>query len=85
MFKMSERRGGGEVIWAMPERKHSFLHEVFPNGPSWGLIEHLGCQSLKERFFRDTLYYSIRLLALMGGEQAWTLFFLFRKTTLKNI
>ena len=21
---------GGEVIWAMPERKHSFLHEVFP-------------------------------------------------------
>ena len=24
------RGGGGEVIWAMPERKHSFLHEVFP-------------------------------------------------------
>ena len=23
-------RGGGEEIWAMPERKHSFLHEVFP-------------------------------------------------------
>ena len=23
---------GGEVIWAMPERKHSFLNEVFPNG-----------------------------------------------------
>ena len=23
-------RGGGEVIWAMPERKHSFLNEVFP-------------------------------------------------------
>ena len=22
--------GGGEVIWAMPERKHSFLEEVFP-------------------------------------------------------
>ena len=22
--------GGGEVIWAMPERKHSFLNEVFP-------------------------------------------------------
>ena len=22
--------GGGEVIWAMPERKHSFLKEVFP-------------------------------------------------------
>ena len=21
---------GGEVIWAMPERKHSFLKEVFP-------------------------------------------------------
>ena len=24
------KEGGGEVIWAMPERKHSFLHEVFP-------------------------------------------------------
>ena len=23
--------GGGEVIWAMPERKHSFFKEVFPN------------------------------------------------------
>ena len=23
-------RGRGEVIWAMPERKHSFLNEVFP-------------------------------------------------------
>ena len=25
-------RVGGEVIWAMPERKHSFLKEVFPYG-----------------------------------------------------
>ena len=31
MYKLLER-GGGEVIWAMPERKHSFLHEVFPKG-----------------------------------------------------
>ena len=23
-------RGGGEEIWAMPERKHSFFKEVFP-------------------------------------------------------
>ena len=23
-------RGGEEVIWAMPERKHFFFHEVFP-------------------------------------------------------
>ena len=34
MYKLPERRGGGGggggVIWAMPERKHSFLHEVFP-------------------------------------------------------
>ena len=31
MYKLPERRGGGgEEIWAMPERKHSFLHEVFP-------------------------------------------------------
>ena len=32
MYKLPERRGGGggEVIWAMPERKHSFLNEVFP-------------------------------------------------------
>ena len=25
---------GGEVIWAMPERKRFFLSEVFPNGQS---------------------------------------------------
>ena len=32
MYKLPERGGGGEeVIWAMPERKHSFLKEVFPN------------------------------------------------------
>ena len=30
--------------------------DLYPYGPSWGLIEHLGCQSLEERFFRDTLY-----------------------------
>ena len=24
------RGEGGEVIWAMPERKHFFFHEVFP-------------------------------------------------------
>ena len=29
MYKLPERGGGG-VIWAMPERKHSFLKEVFP-------------------------------------------------------
>ena len=29
MYKLPERRGGG-VIWAMPERKHSFFQEVFP-------------------------------------------------------
>ena len=27
-----------------------FWTDLHPNGPSWGLIEHLGCQSLKERF-----------------------------------
>ena len=36
-----------------------FWTDLHPNGPSWGLIEHLGCQSLKERFFRDTLYLFI--------------------------
>ena len=35
MYKLSEmggggERGGGEVIREMPERKHSFLKEVFP-------------------------------------------------------
>ena len=31
MYKLPERRGGGgEVIRAMPERKHLFLYEVFP-------------------------------------------------------
>ena len=32
MYKLPERRGGGggEGIWAMPERKHLFLKEVFP-------------------------------------------------------
>ena len=32
--QVARKRGrgeGGEVIWAMPERKHSFLKEVFPN------------------------------------------------------
>ena len=30
--QVARKKGrGGEVIWAMPERKHSFLHEVFPN------------------------------------------------------
>ena len=36
MYKLPKRRGGGEggeVIWAMPERKHSFSNEVFPNSP----------------------------------------------------
>ena len=30
MYKLPEK-GGGEVIRTMPERKHSFLQEVFPN------------------------------------------------------
>ena len=31
MYKLPEMgEGGGEVIWAMPERKHSFFKEVFP-------------------------------------------------------
>ena len=30
MYKLPERRGGGEVIRAMPERKHLFFREVFP-------------------------------------------------------
>ena len=31
MYKLPERRGGGgEEIWGRPERKHSFLNEVFP-------------------------------------------------------
>ena len=34
-----------------------FWTDLHPNGPSWGLIEHLECQSLKERYFRDTLYF----------------------------
>ena len=29
-----EKGRGGEVIWAMPERKHSFLNEVFPITPT---------------------------------------------------
>ena len=29
--QVARKRGrGGEVIWAMPERKHLFLNEVFP-------------------------------------------------------
>ena len=34
LYNLPELGGGGgveEVIWAMPERKHSFLQEVFPN------------------------------------------------------
>ena len=28
--ELVRKRGRGEVIWAMPERKHSFFREVFP-------------------------------------------------------
>ena len=28
--QVARKRGRGEVIWAMPERKHSFSEEVFP-------------------------------------------------------
>ena len=31
--------GGGEVIWAMPERKHSFFMEVFPKDEKGFLIQ----------------------------------------------
>ena len=31
--QVARKKGrGGEVIWAMPERKHLFLYEVFPKG-----------------------------------------------------
>ena len=33
--------GGGEVIWAMPERKHSFSNEVFPYISKPSVIEIL--------------------------------------------
>ena len=46
MYKLPERRGGGgEVIWAMPERKHSFLNEVFP----------YSCRSFEQMFCRAPL------------------------------
>ena len=35
MYKLPEMRGGGEVIRAMPERKHSFFCEVFPKWRGW--------------------------------------------------
>ena len=42
MYKLPERggggRGGGGGIWAMPERKHSFFWEVFPNVQSKQLL-----------------------------------------------
>ena len=35
--QVARKKGrGGEVIWAMPERKHSFLNEVFPNTVIFG-------------------------------------------------
>ena len=52
-----------------------FWTDLHPNGPSWGLIEHLGCQSLKERFFRDTLYL------LLDS----TLTYVYRKTFFLNV
>ena len=48
MYKLPERRGGGgggEVIWAMPERKHLFLYEVFPNVTLTGNHFHLQTMS----------------------------------------
>ena len=37
MYKLPERGGAreGEVIRAMPERKHSFFQEVFPYTGEW--------------------------------------------------
>ena len=34
--QVARKKGRGEVIWAMPERKHSFLNEVFPNTVLFG-------------------------------------------------
>ena len=39
-----EGEGGGEVIWAMPERKHSFLNEVFPKK-----LSIVGCEIVDSR------------------------------------
>ena len=36
---------GGEVIWAMPERKHSFLKEVFPYSERIGGASLLDCMT----------------------------------------
>ena len=53
MYKLPERRGGGgEVIWAMPERKHLFLKEGFPyaakklNEKNFGHITKLASHNL---------------------------------------
>ena len=40
--QVARKKGrGGEVIWAMPERKHSFLKEVFPNSELMSLPKEL--------------------------------------------
>ena len=37
--------GGGEVIWAMPKRKHFFFQEGFPN---LMYIYHLQCEKMQK-------------------------------------
>ena len=64
MYKLPERGGGGgEVIWAMPERKHSFLKEVFPKvlhiAPHWeipkSLVLHLRHIDNISAIYRDRI------------------------------
>ena len=74
--KKGGRGGGREVIWAMPERKHSFLHEVFPklgrlthanlttHGMIWGVMWSLRNFLLLSSFFYFSFIISFSFLFL---------------------
>ena len=53
-------RWGEEVIWAMPERKHSFFQEVFPK-----TIYHL--LKYVEKFHRQKFYLEKLYLYTVSG------------------
>ena len=68
---------GHEQLTALETTKRKELHRHILTGCPWN---HFGCQSLKERFFRDTLY--IRLCSFHFFRHHLTTFTFIRLPTL---
>ena len=56
LFDILVRPNGHEQLTALETTKRKDLHRHILTGCPWN--HFFGCQSLKERFFRDTLYIS---------------------------